>query len=283
MPAAPNPLSALGAVSLAGKALKDFLARNEVRTLFRQVASDVRRSDLLPFGTANAVVERLDGLLVQPEIAGAVLKLLDSGDDSVREPLQQRFAQLLQFEAQGIDSERLAALVVSSIESNLARAKRTDREAMILETGRIRGQIGELKEQLADVGSVGPSEPLTVRSLQIAGAMFELPPSQTDTVQKLVAADPEGALPLQEALAAGGAGRVADAIDVVSSVATAGLSRGLRGSRSAGRVRRLTGPSAARVRTGCRPSWGVRSRPPARAREQCGGRARRSRSRAGVA
>jgi hypothetical protein len=213
MPAVPNPLSALGVVSLAGKALKDFLARNEVRALIRLVEDDIRGSDLLPFGTADAVVERLNALLVQPEIAGALVKWLESGDKRVREPLEARIAQLMLFEKQGIDSQQLAALVAGSIEENLARAKQTDREATILESGRIRGQIEELKEQLADVGSAGPTEPVTPRSLRIAGALFELPTSQADTVQKLIEADPEGAIPVQETIAAGGATRVADAIN----------------------------------------------------------------------
>jgi predicted nucleic acid-binding protein/tetratricopeptide (TPR) repeat protein len=213
MPTVPNPLSALGIVSPTAKAIKAFRARNEIRTLFGHLERDVRHSDLLPFGAADAVVERLNGLLVQPEIEGALIKWLGDGDDGVREPLQARFAQLLVFEEHGIDSQQLAAVVVTSLDKNLARAKRSDREATILEGERTRGRIDELKEQLADVGSVGPAPPVTARSLQIAGAMFELPPTQADTVQKLVRADPEGAVPVQEALAAGGVGRVADAID----------------------------------------------------------------------
>jgi hypothetical protein len=213
VPTVPNPLSALGIVAPTAKAIKDFRARNEIRALFGHVDEDVRHSDLLPPGTADVVVERLTGLLVQPEIVGALLKWLDSGDDRVGEPLQARFAQLLLFEEHGVDSEQLAALVVGSIEKNLGRAKRSDREASILEHARTRAQVEGLREQIAGGGSSGPTEPVTARALQIAGAMFELAPSQSDTVQKLIAADPEGAVPVQEALAAGGAAGVADAID----------------------------------------------------------------------
>jgi hypothetical protein len=213
VPTVPNPLSALGIVAPTAKAIKDLRARNEIRALFGHVEEDVRHSDLLPPGTADVVVERLTGLLVQPEIVGALLKWLDSGDERVREPLQARFAQLLLFEEHGVDSEQLAALVVGSIEKNLGRAKRSDREASILEHARTRAQVEGLREQIAGVGSSGPTEPVTARALQIAGAMFELAPSQSDTVQKLIAADPEGAVPVQEALAAGGATGVADAID----------------------------------------------------------------------
>ena len=131
--------------------------------------------------------------------------------------LQERFTQLLDFDQQGVDSQQLAALVVGSIEKNLARAKRSDREAMILESERTRGQIGELKEQLGDVESaIGSSAPVTARALKMARAIVELAPSQTDMIQKLAAVDAEGAVPVQEALAAGGATRVADAIEASS-------------------------------------------------------------------
>jgi tetratricopeptide (TPR) repeat protein len=200
-------------VSLVGKALRDFLARNEIRTLLREVEREVRSSDLLPFGTADGVVARIRSLLVQPEIAGVLKMWLESYEDEVKDPLEKRFGQLLDFEHQGIDSQQLAVLVVGSIEKNLARAKRTDREAMMLEAGRTRRQIDELKDQLADVGSVGPAEPPTARSLRIAAAIVELPPSQGDIVQKLVAVDPDGAVSIQEALSAGGAERIANAID----------------------------------------------------------------------
>jgi hypothetical protein len=214
MPTVPNPLSALGSISLAGKALKDFRAKDEVRTLFRLVDADVHRSDRLPFGASDAVVTRVHALLVQPEIAGALHMWLETGDARVREPLRARLAQLLVFTEQGLDSAALADLVVGSIEANLSRAKRGDREAMILEHKVTRGAIDELKDQLADVPStIGPSAPVTARSLQIARAIVALGPSQADIVEKLIAADPDGAVSVQQALVAGGAARVAEAIE----------------------------------------------------------------------
>jgi hypothetical protein len=212
MPAAPHPF---GLVPLGAKALKDFRARDEVGALSRLVAQDIRRSELLPYGVADGVVERVQKLLVaQPAIAGGIAKWLDTGDDQAREPLQAQFAQLLHFEAQGLSSKELAAMVVRAIETNLSRAKRNEREAIRLESERTRGQIKELREQVGDVAStLGSSRPVTARSLETARAIVELPPSQADIVNKLVALDAGGAVPLEEALAAGGATRVADAID----------------------------------------------------------------------
>jgi hypothetical protein len=211
MPAAPNPF---GLVPLGAKALKDFRARDEVGALSRLVAADIRRSDLLPFGVADNVVDRVNDLLVQPAIAGGLAKWLDTGDEQMREPLQAQFAQLLHFEEQGVDSEPLAALVVHLIETNLSRAKRSEREAIRLEGERTRRQLKGLEEQVADVGStLGSSGPVTARSLETARAVVELPPSQADVIEKLVEVDADGAIPLEEALAAGGAQRVVDAID----------------------------------------------------------------------
>jgi hypothetical protein len=141
MPTVPNPLSELGILPLAAKALKEFRARDEVRTLLSLVDSDLRRSDMLPFGAADEVLERLHGLLVQPEIAGALTQWIDTGEKRVREPLELRLAQLLVFD--GIDSHQLAALVVRSVETNLPRAKRSDREALLLESRRICGPAWE--------------------------------------------------------------------------------------------------------------------------------------------
>ncbi len=208
----PNPFSELGIVPLAAKALKEFRARDEVRTLLRLVDADVRDSDLLPFGVAGEVIERLNGLLVQPEIAGALTRWLDTGDKHVHEPLERRLAQLLVFD--GIDSKQLAALVVGSIERNLSRAKRSDREALLLEGRLTRADIREFKEQIADVAaSMSAPVSLTARSLQVARAIVELGPSESDVVQKLESRDSDGAVAMQQALAARGAIGVADAIE----------------------------------------------------------------------
>ena len=164
---------------LAAKALKEFRARDEVRTLLRLVDADVRGSDLLRFGAADEVIERLHGLLVQPEIAGALARWIDVGDKRVHGPLERRFAQLLVFD--GIDSKRLAALVVGSVERNVTRAKRNDREALLLEGRLTRADIGELKGELADVASsVSAPASLTVRSPDVV----ELGASEIDAVSR---------------------------------------------------------------------------------------------------
>ena len=214
MPLVPSPLEAIGILPLVGKALKDFRARSEIQTLFRLVSRDVRQSDLLPFGTADAVVERLNGLLVQPEIAGALTTWLDTGESRVREPLKARLAQLLDFEEVGIQSEALADLVVRSIEAHLSMAKRSDREAIHLDGQVTRDLVRELKDQIAGESMMGSATALNVRAIQVARAVVELAPDQTDVVEKLVVEDPEGATALQEAVAAGGPARVAEVIDV---------------------------------------------------------------------
>jgi hypothetical protein len=56
--------------------------------------------------------------LVQPEIAGALTRWIDTGEKRVREPLELRLAQLLVLD--GIDSQQLATLVVQSVERNLS-------------------------------------------------------------------------------------------------------------------------------------------------------------------
>lgn len=211
MPTVPNPFSELGIVPLAAKAIKEFRARDEVRTLLSLVDADIRGSDLLPLGAADQVIERLHSLLVQPEIAGALARWLDTGDKRVHEPLERRLAQLLIFD--GIDSQQLAALVVGSVKRNLSRAKRSDREALLLEGQLTRADIAELKEQVADVAStMSASGSLTASSLQVARAIVELGPSESDAVQKLESRDPDGAVAMQQALAATGAGGVADAV-----------------------------------------------------------------------
>jgi hypothetical protein len=179
MPTVPNPLSELGILPLAAKALKEFRARDEVRTLLRLVDADVRGSDLLRFGAADEVIERLHGLLVQPEIAGALARWIDVGDKRVHEPLERRLAQLLVFD--GIDSKQLAALVVGSVEGNMTRAKRSDREALLLEGRLTRADIGELKGELADVASsMSAPASLTVRSPDVV----ELGASETDVMSR---------------------------------------------------------------------------------------------------
>jgi hypothetical protein len=209
MPTVPNPLSELGIIPLAAKAVKEFRARDEVQTLLSLVDRDIRRSDILPFGVADNVIERLHSLMVQPEIAGALTRWLDAGDKGVREPLELRLAQLLVFD--DIDPQQLAALVGQSVEENLPRAKRSDREALLLEGKRTRAEFQELKEQVTDMSSAVQA-PMTVKALQLARATVELGPSQEDTVRKLAERDPEGAVAVQESLAAGGGAAVADAI-----------------------------------------------------------------------
>jgi hypothetical protein len=212
MPTVPNPLSELGILPLAAKALKEFRARDEVRTLLSLVDADVRHSDLLPFGAATEILERLHDLMVQPEIAGALARWLSTGDKAVRQPLELRLAQLLVFD--GIDSQQLAALIVASVDRNLLRAKRNDREALLLEGQRTRAEINQLKEQVADVASsLSPSAPLTARALQLARATVQLGPSEADTIEKLASRDPHGAVAVQEALEVSGARGVADAIE----------------------------------------------------------------------
>lgn len=183
MPTVPTPLSELGILPLAAKAIKEFRARDEVRTLLSLVDADIRGSDLLTFGAADEVIERLHGLLVQPEIAGALARWIDIGDKRVHEPLERRLAQLLVFD--GIDSKQLAALVVRSVERNVTRAKRSDREALLLESRLTRADIGELKGELADVASsMSAPASLTARPRYVAREIVELGPGETDAMSR---------------------------------------------------------------------------------------------------
>jgi tetratricopeptide (TPR) repeat protein len=194
---------------MAKKAIEDFYARNEIASLFRHVKNDIRKSHLLPSGMAQDVVKRLDGLLVQPNIAGALQKWLDTGDSSIRQPLQASFEQLLNFD--GVGSDVLAKLVVDAIDANLFRAKRTDREAAHHDNQMLRGVLDELKADMArDFQSDAAT--VTARALRIARDVMGLGASTAAIVAKLIADDPDGAIPMQEALSAGGSAHVADAI-----------------------------------------------------------------------
>jgi hypothetical protein len=181
MPTVPNPFSELGVLPLAAKAIKEFRARDEVRTLLSLVDSDIRSSDLLPFGAADEVIERLHALLVQPEIAGALARWIDIGDKRIHEPLERRLAQLLVFD--GIDSKQLAALIAGSVERNATRAKRSDREALLLEGRLTRADIGELQGELADVASsMSVLTSLATSPPQVG--KIELGPSEIDAMSR---------------------------------------------------------------------------------------------------
>ncbi len=212
-----GPFEALGAAQLTGEALKRFLANNEVANLFGLVSADVRKSSLVPGEAADAVVDRLNGLLVQPNIAGPVKRWLETGDSSVREPLKAAFAELFNFDAHGIPSDALSALVVAAIEANLPRAKRNERDAAHLDQQMTRDLIQEsareLQDQIAEMPAAPAPAAIGSKAIRVARAMVDLPPSQADIVEKLVAENPEEAGPLQEALEAGGPTRIADAID----------------------------------------------------------------------
>ena len=212
-----SPLEILGIAPLASDALKRFLANNEVKTLFRLASADVRKSELVLGSEADEIVSRLKSLLAQPNIAGAVKHWLDTGDSNVREPLKAYFAEMFDRDEWGVPSDALSTLVVAAIESNLPGAKRTEQDAAHLDAQMTRDLVekstSKLEQQIADMPPSAASSAIGSKAIRIARAVVNLPPSQADIVEKLVAKNAEEAGPIQEALEAGGPTRVADAIN----------------------------------------------------------------------
>jgi tetratricopeptide (TPR) repeat protein len=208
-----DPFSvAIEIVPLAGERLKKFLARNEVKNLYRLVQADVRAAQLPP-GSVDHVVAKIDELRVDPTVAGALLALLDRGESRLKDPLRRRLIELLTFDDARLNSDEIADLVLRAIEANLAPAKRDDRSAQHLDALITQDALRELPDQVAEAMAErsGTSAPLT--PLRIVRALAELSPSQTRALDELGTEDPDGQARLQAALAAGGIERIAALVD----------------------------------------------------------------------
>jgi hypothetical protein len=212
-----DPVSALKIVPLAGEALKRYLALNETGKLFRLIETDVRRHPLPP-GTTDAVIQRLDGLRVDPTVAGALMTLLDTGNLRAKDPLRKRLTELLVFDDPRLVPSELADIVVAAVEANLHRAKRNDREASHLYAqvtqAVVREELADLPERVASaVSDAGSRFPPASAAVQVGRALAALRPSQARVMEELAVEDPDGCGHLQEMLTAGGAERIAAIID----------------------------------------------------------------------
>ena len=214
-----DPLSAgIELIPLAGDQLRAFRAKNEIKTLYKDVEADVRRTQLPP-GSTDQVTARIRALNVDPRLCWGLTRMLE-GDVQVRSAMHKRLAELLRFEDPALDEHELAKTVLGAIERNLHRAKRDDREAGHLEGELTRGEIRELRGELREVLD-GGGTPLTgTEAAAISGgamnlvrALAELQPDQARMFERLEATDSQGATRLQQAIAAGGPERVAELIE----------------------------------------------------------------------
>jgi hypothetical protein len=110
------------------------LGLNEVVALFALLKRDIQCSSKIPSGKHELVWQRLHLQGADPDIAACLNAYLKGGDiQAARSRMRERLSELLRFEDSGIDVDKVVALVVGSIESNLSKAAVNDRDASSIE------------------------------------------------------------------------------------------------------------------------------------------------------
>jgi hypothetical protein len=202
-------------VALGAKQLAAFLKRNEVKNLLGVVAADVARTSGVAPGKVGEVRGLVMGLRVDPQVMGALKRLLDAGDLTVTPLLEKRLEEILAPADPDLASLGLAAITARSFEANVSLAKRDERGVSRVEgqltrslvQDQMSGLRREMQEGLADVRSAAAT-PAAPGIPDLGG----FPNGTTRILGDLEKVDPASAAGLAAALAAGGSGRPAELI-----------------------------------------------------------------------
>lgn len=187
--------------------------------MFKLVRADVQRSERLRYGDSTIVWPKVEGLMLDPAVLGALKTLLDEADLRVVPALQKRLAQLLVFDAPAIDDAAVVDLVADSLVSRRNEAKRDDRSAAHLDAQELNAAIaaseasvrGAVRDEVA-AGTAEVVGQLTGLGGGTTHAGAELSTSQERILAKLGSSSEAESGSLRQALAVGGAFRLAELV-----------------------------------------------------------------------
>jgi tetratricopeptide (TPR) repeat protein len=147
----PDPVGiALGLAPLAEEAIRAAVGKNSVAKLVRLVESDLRREHLVPHDQRAAVAAAWSRQRVDPELTGCLLAWLATGQQEFLAGVASRWSELLanEIDQTGVDIDELVAITIASVRGHLARAQRSDRDAIHVEADFTRDVVKDASEDV---------------------------------------------------------------------------------------------------------------------------------------
>jgi hypothetical protein len=133
------------------RALKKYKNQNEVRRFFYELKGAVQKDRAIPEESRKALADRLFYLLADPNFLSPLERYLEHVDQSVL-PTIEEFIRPITYEIVADDrAEAVIDAAMHDVEVAANRAKKSERDAILFQTERIRGDIAQLAQRSAPV------------------------------------------------------------------------------------------------------------------------------------